>query len=156
MEAALVLRLKARIGDTEPSVVGHVLDALVEIEGERALPLLEAALRKGECATREEAALALGSSRLPRACELLQGAHAAARDLQFRDTLLRALSLTRQESAIRFLLGIVGTGRRADALGALNALALHRGSEEIRRAVASAVQGREPDLGAEYRKLFES
>jgi len=35
-EAALVLRLKARLGDKEPEVTGQVFDALLQLEGERA------------------------------------------------------------------------------------------------------------------------
>ena len=155
IEAALVLRLKARIGDEEPQVAGQVLDALLSIEGARAVPLVAEFLHKGEGAVREEAALALGSSRLPDACALLQKAYAGERDAQFREVLLRAISLTRQESAIEWLLGFVRTARKRDAIDAIHALALHRGSEEIRRDAANAVKGREPELEAEYRKAFE-
>jgi len=153
MEAALVLRLKARIGDDEPSVAGQVFDALLSLEGEHAVPLLSEFLHSTKSAVREEAALALGSSRLPRACELLRESYSAARDPDFREVLLRAVSLTRDESAIDWLLDLVRTARKRDAVAALHALTLHRNSEEIRRAVSSAVQGR--DLDQDYRKLFE-
>jgi HEAT repeat protein len=155
IEAALVLRLKARGGDEEPQVMGQVFDALLSIEGERAVPLVAEFLHKAEGAVREEAALALGSSRLPEASELLQKAYEGARDAQFREVLLRAVSLTRQERAIEWLLGLARTARKRDAIDAIHALALHRGSEEIRRNTASAVKGREPELEAEYRKAFE-
>lgn len=155
-EAALVLRLKARVGDDEPQVTGQVFDALLRIEGEQAVPLVVEFLYKGEGAVREEAALALGSSRLPNACELLQKAHEDARDGQFREVLLRATSLTRQQRAIAWLLSLVRTARKRDALDAIHALALHRDSEEIRRDAANAVKRREAELGCEYRKAFES
>src|SRR5581483_10389693 len=100
LEAALVLRLKARLGDKEPEVTGQVFDALLELEGDRALSLLSEFLQKSDGAVREEAALALGSSRLPRACELLREAYDVARDPQFREALLRAIATTRQEPAI--------------------------------------------------------
>jgi hypothetical protein len=154
LEAALVLRLKARLGDEEPQVTGQVFDALLGIEGEKALPLLAEYLQKADSGVREEAALALGSSRLPRACEILQECYAGERHPQFREVLLRAVSLTRQQPAIEWLLGLVRTARKPDAVDAIHALALHRGSEEIRRDVASAVRGR--GLDEEYRKLFES
>lgn len=155
IEAALVLRLKARIGDEEPQVAGQVFDALLGIEGARAIPLVMEFLQKSEGAVREEAALALGSSRLPETCELLQKTYAGERDAQFRQVLLRAVSLTRQERAIEWLLELVRTARKRDAIEAIHALALHRGSEEIRRDAATGVKGREPELEAEYRKAFE-
>jgi HEAT repeat protein len=153
-EAALVLRLKARIGDDEPSVAAQVFDALLSIEGEQAVPLLSDLLHSGKAAVREEAALALGSSRLPRACDLLREAYSTARDPDFREVLLRAVSLTRTESGLQWLLELVRTARKRDAVNALHALALHKSSDEIRRAVTSAVQGR--DLDQQYLKLFES
>ena len=52
IEAALVLRLKARIGDEEPPVVGQVFDALLGIEGEHALPLVSEYLSKDRGAVR--------------------------------------------------------------------------------------------------------
>src|SRR5579871_2121301 len=101
MEAALVLRLKARLGDEEPPVLGQVFDALLGIEGERGVPLVSEFLHKAEGAVREEAALALGSSRLARAFELLQKSYNGTRDPEFREVLLRAISLTRAESAVK-------------------------------------------------------
>ena len=62
-EAILVLRLKARLGDGEPRVMGQVFDALLRLEGEAAVPFLAGILETGEGETREEAALALGGSR---------------------------------------------------------------------------------------------
>src|SRR5579871_2402310 len=155
MEAALVLRLKARLGDEEPPVLGQVFDALLGIEGERGVPLVSEFLHKAEGAVREEAALALGSSRLARAFELLQKSYNGTRDPEFREVLLRAISLTRAESAVKWLLDLARTARKRDAIDAIHALALHRGSEEIRRAAAAAIQGREAELEAEYRKAFE-
>jgi len=154
-EGALVLRLKARMGDKEPEVLGQVFDSLLAIEGARALSFLREFLATGTAAVREEAALALGSSRLPGAVELLQEAWEAARDPEFREVLLRAISASRQEPAIEWLLGLVKRGRLRDAIAALRALALHRESEEIRKLVAVASQSREAEIQEEYRKMFE-
>ena len=154
-EAALVLRLKARIGDREPEVIGQVFDSLLAIEGARALPFLREFLETADSSVREEAALALGSSRLPDAVGLLQEAWTAARDPNFREVLLRAISASRHQQAIGWLLHQVEKGRMREAVAALRALALHRESEEIRRQVNAAARAREPEVQEEYRTLFE-
>src|SRR5580658_514834 len=140
-EAVLVLRLKARVGDREPSVTGQVFDSLLRLEREAALPLV-AEFLGGPDDVREEAALALGSSRMAGAVEILLNALPRARDPYFRKTVLRALSASRQDKALEFLLGLVREGLRADMDAALEALELHRESAEIRAAVEAAVRER--------------
>ena len=141
-EAALLLRFKARIGDQESPVVGQVFDGILRLEGAAAVPFLAAFLESPSQETREEAALALGSSRLPAAVAELRRVLDAARHPGFREVLLRALSLSRDPAAIDFLIGIVKTGRLADALAALEALAIHRARPEIR----AALRDLRPDL----------
>jgi HEAT repeat protein len=140
-EAALVLRLKARVGDREAPVIGQVFDSLLRLERDAALPLV-AEFLGGADDVREEAALALGSSRMAGAVEILLNALPRARDPYFRKTVLRALSASRQEKAMEFLLGLVREGIRADMDAALEALELHRDSAEIRAAVEAAVKDR--------------
>jgi hypothetical protein len=141
-EAALVLRLKSRVGDAEAPVIGQVFDSLLRLERDAALPLVVEFLDGADEAMREEAALALGSSRMAGAVEMLLKALPRARDAYFRKTILRALSASRQERAMEFLLGLVRDGIRADADGAMEALELHRESPEIRAAVEAAVRDR--------------
>jgi HEAT repeat protein len=136
-EATLVLRLKARLGDREPPVTGQVFDSLLRLERDAALALV-AEFLEGADDVREEAALALGSSRMAGAVEILLQALPRARDPYFRKTLLRALSASRQEKAIEFLLGLIREGISADADGAVEALELHRDSAEIRAAMEAA------------------
>src|SRR5205085_4911514 len=73
-ESPLLLRLKARAGDTEPPVVGQVFDSLLGLEGKAAIPFLGEFLRSPSEDVRAEAALALGSSRRPEAVEALETA----------------------------------------------------------------------------------
>jgi len=136
-ESALLLRLKARLGDKEVEVLGQVFDSLLKLEGERAIPLV-AEFLKAEPDTRAEAALALGSSRLAGAVDILRAAWDTARGPEFRDAILRALSISRQDNAMEFLLALVKTGRAADAKQALDALELHKDSLEIQRRVKEA------------------
>ena len=67
-EAALVLRLKARLGDREASVIGQVFDSLLQLERDAALPLVAEFLDGADEAMSQEAALALGSSRMAGRC----------------------------------------------------------------------------------------
>jgi hypothetical protein len=152
-ESALVLRLKARMGDESPQVIGQVFDSLVAIEGEGALRFVANFLPRADEAA-EEAALALGSTRLEDAFEILRKAWTAARDPQFRPVLLRAISVSRLESAIGWLVDIVRSGRKADAEAAVEALALHASSEEIRGHVEEAVEGREAEVRETLRRHF--
>jgi len=152
-EGALVLRLKGLLGDESAEVIGQVFDSLLAIEGARALLFLAGFLKR-EDERAEEAALALGSSRLEGAFDLLRRAWGAARHRPFRAVLLRAISLSRLNTALNWLLGLVREGRLADATAAVEALALHAGSEEIRAQAKAAAEGREPELMTEFEKRF--
>lgn len=153
-EPALVLRLKGRVGDEEPEVVAQVFDGLLRLEGPAAVPFLAGFLHSPRAEYRDEAALALGSSRLPAAVQELRGVLESARDAGFREVLFRALSLSRDAEAFEFLLGIVKTARPNEAIAALDALAIHRDTPEIRDAAERAVEGRPAELRAHVARLW--
>jgi HEAT repeat protein len=153
-EAILLLRLKARLGDPEPEISGQVFDYLFQLEHDQALPFVAEFLQPKLGPVAEEAALALGSSRLPGAALLLEQSFARHRDPDFRMVLLRALSATRQPPALDFLLNLVRNAREADALCAVEALALHRDSADIRRQVEQAAGQREAAVRAQFKKSF--
>jgi hypothetical protein len=146
-EAALLLRLKAATGDPRASVVGQALESLLRIEGPRALDFAASFLRVREPdharelsstveEVVEEAALALGASRLPAAVDALKQAWAADPKIVF----LQAISASRQQAGFEFLLTLVRSGRERDAAAALEALSLHRESAEVRASVGAAVE----------------
>jgi hypothetical protein len=153
-EAILLLRLKARLGDPEPEIVGQVFDYLFQLEREQALPFVAGFLQPHLGALAEEAALALGSSRLPGAAPLLEDAWNRQRVPEFRQVLLRSLSATRQPPALEFLLNLVRNGRAADAVSAVEALALHRDSADIRRQAEEAAAQREPAVRDQFKQSF--
>jgi len=153
-EAILLLRLKARLGDEEAEVIGQVFDYMFQLERERALDFVAEFLDDPSTSIREEAALALGSSRLPGAVDALSEAWLRQHDLDFRLVLLRALSATRQPRALEFLLHLVRSGREAEAITAVTALALHRDSHDIRRQVEEAAAHREPGVRDHFRRAF--
>jgi HEAT repeat protein len=153
-EAILLLRLKACLGDPEPEITGQVFDYLFQLEREEALPFVAGFLQPHLGAVAEEAALALGSSRLPGAAPLLEEAWNRQRAPEFRQVLLRSLSATRQPAALEFLLNLVRHGRVADAVSAVEALALHRDSADIRRHAGEAANEREPAVREQFKQSF--
>ena len=153
-EAILLLRLKTRLGDEESQIVGQVFDHLLQLEGRQGLDFVAAFLLHKSDTVREEAALSLGSSRLPEAVERLTDAWNRERDPQFRLVLLRALSTTRQPDSLEFLLNLLRIGRVADAAAAVEALSLHRDSPDIRRQVEEAARLREPEVRQQLRQSF--
>jgi HEAT repeat protein len=145
-EAELLLRLKARMGDEEPQVAGQVFDCVLGLEGEGGVEFVAQFLAGANPQTREEAALSLGSSRLPAAVARLQTEWEQNRDQDLRLAVLRALSASRLEPALDFLLGIVRNGRRQDRNYALEALKLHQGTE-IWLQVEEAIRAQASDGG---------
>lgn len=122
-DCALLLRLKARAGDSEPAVTGQVLESLLAVERREAIPFVRQFLAPAETVA-EEAALALGSSRQSAAVDVLLEAWPAARGAEFRQAILRALSISRDDRAIEFLRSLAAEGRPQDAADAGAALAL--------------------------------
>jgi HEAT repeats len=155
-EAPLLLRLKARVGDQEPPVAGQVFDSLLRLEGREAIPFVAAFLETGNGEVRAEAALALGSSRMPEAEEALEAAWEQTRDPDLRDALARAISASRQPRAFDFLLAMVKNGRASDAGMALEALAIHRESPEIWKRVEEMVREAGSGVQQAFRNLRAS
>jgi len=152
-EGPLLLRLKARAGDKEPPVVGQVFDSLLGLEGRAAIDFIADFLKHNAPEVQAEAALALGSSRLPEAVEALEGAWRGTRDPDLKDAIARAISATRDERGFAFLLDLVKNGRAADASTALEALAIHRESPDIWKRLEEAVEEAGTAVRAEFRNL---
>jgi hypothetical protein len=123
-ESCLLLYFKARTGDAEPAVLGQVFDAILRLERRRALPFVASFLASEAPESREEAALALGASRLEGTADLLREALSSAIDPDFRRVIMRALAASRDSEAIRFLEGLAAEGRPRDAAAAREALAI--------------------------------
>jgi hypothetical protein len=147
-EGALLLRLKARMGDQAPQVTGQVFDALLALEREDAVAFVAGFLSHREQATRAEAALSLGASRLAGAVEALIECWEKTRDPDLGQAALRGLAVSRSERALEFLLDLVRDARVRDACAAIEALSVDRGSEEIRKRVNAAAADREPEVQA--------
>ena len=123
-ESALVLRLKARVGDKESAVTGQALESLLIVERAGALPFVKGFLNPMGGDAAEEAALALGSSRMAGAVDLLLEAWEGAAGREYREALLRALSMSRDDRAVAFLRKLASEGRDPDKAAAKAALEL--------------------------------
>jgi HEAT repeat protein len=141
-ESLLLLRLKARLGDRRPLIIGHVFDALLNLEGDRAVPFVAEYLSSTEEELRDEAALALGGSRRTTAVQLLIETWKNSHSEAFSSVLLRAISASRLDEAIEFLLEVLRTGTSRQSAAAAEALKLHEGSPEIQSAIEQAKKRR--------------
>lgn len=152
-EAVLLLRMKARLGDEDPAITGMVFDALLRLEQAGAVEFLASFLDHKKEELREEAALALGSSKVEQAVAILIE---RCRKQSVRNELwIRALGTSRLPSAFEFLLETVRLGRLPDATAALRALEARRENEEAWNAIAAAVASRtDPDLQEIFAKQF--
>ena len=84
----------------------------------------------------------MGSWRHPSAIQILIAAWKDTLDRDFRSVLLRAISSSREESALEFLLSLVKEGSSHHAASALDALELHAGSPEIQERITLARDAR--------------
>jgi hypothetical protein len=99
-------------------------------------------LRSGDEALRDEAALALGASRLSGGLKELIETWKSIRSGGFSETLLRAISSSRLSEAIEFLLDLLRNGTARQSAAAAEALKLHEASPEIRTLIDEAKRNR--------------
>lgn len=137
--AALLLRLRASIGSDEPEVLGACYAGVLSIEGVKAIPWVGRFLVGADEAA-GEAALAMAGTRSTEAVAALRKALVEAHDSWFRSVLLSALGLTRQDSAMEFLLDLV-KAESLDAEAAIEAIVRSMPSEETRKRLEKLVTG---------------
>jgi hypothetical protein len=137
--ACLLLRLKARMGDSEPDVVSECLFGLLGSSSKESLPFVAGFLDSPIEATREAAILALGRSRLPEAFELLK-AFWEQRPIGSNETVFVAIAMLRLPLANGFLLELIASGPEKTASAALSALMIYRYDPSLNQLIADAVQ----------------
>lgn len=137
--AALLLRLRVSIGSDEPEVLGACYAGVLSIEGVKAIPWVGRFLVGADEAA-GEAALAIAGTRSTEAMAALRKALVEAHDSWFRSVLLSALGLTRQDSAMEFLLDLV-KAESLDAEAAIEAIVRSMPSEETRKRLEKLVIG---------------
>ena len=117
--AALLLRLRAELASDEPELLGACYSGVLRLEGASAISWAAKFLRDPNAGPRDEpdeaaaeAAFAIAETRTETAVTVLKATLKQTRDAEFRGTLLTALALTRQESAIEFLFERIADGDR--------------------------------------------
>jgi HEAT repeat protein len=123
--AALLLRFKARVGDTESEVVSECLAGLMTMAPEANLNFVSGFLDPLDPARCEAAALALGKSRLPGALDALTSCWRQTYASDLRQQILLAIAMMRLPTAADFLLELVASEPEATALDAMSALKFH-------------------------------
>lgn len=135
-DAELLLRFKADTGDREPSVMGECLSALLRLgPRSRAIPFVASFLAAGS----EEAAIALGESRMPEAWPVLRDAFEGSK---VQSSVLLGMSLLRNDEAIEFLLNQLERGRERVAAVVVDVLASYRSDDALRERVQKLVAAR--------------
>jgi HEAT repeat protein len=149
--AGLLLRLKARLGDPDSEVISECFSGILELTGEPGICFVAEFLTRPEESIQEAALLALGSSRQPKAFEVLKS-FAQKHSGELQEIAHLALALMRLPAATDFLLTQVAEKSPAVAKAALGALAVHRYDARVRERTAAAVA---KNGNAALRALFE-
>ncbi|RPI22569.1 MAG: hypothetical protein EHM61_21970 [Acidobacteria bacterium] len=142
----LMLRMKVRMGDENPAIIGDCFAGLIQIDPESGLRLVGKHLESSDSQLRELAAIALGESHLPEALGLLRTSIAQCFDLVGFKTLALAIGLCRTDEAFTLLLDLVAGRPTPFARGALEGLSLCATNAERRRQAAEVVRSRGLEL----------
>jgi hypothetical protein len=133
-----LLRYKLLISDAESHVLGDCFRSLLAVSP-GSVSIVAAFLGSADEALGEQAALALGESRL-------EGAFAALRELaeasltgSRRRVILLAIALLRRDDAVEWLLGRVAEGEVA----AVDALGIYRHDASLRARVAAEARAKD-------------
>jgi len=139
---ALVLRLKALVGDRDVEVMMECFSGLLTINRDAAVEFVAGFAESGDGEVCEAAILALGASRVPKAIQVLKEKWDRTVRGPARKTLLLALAASRDEDALNFLLSLLDESNIEIASSVITSLAVHKNSERIRQAVSQAVDRR--------------
>jgi hypothetical protein len=125
-----LLRLKVKQGNEDQQVLAECLYALIRVNPENSIGFLErfldtdglSELDNRAVILAENAALAIGESKLEKALEILQRHHEESMNSDFQNMLLMPMALTRLEGAFDYLIDIIEKGHSQSAVSAINAI----------------------------------
>ncbi len=148
---APLLRLKARVGDIEPAVVGSCLTALLQLESTGCVEFV-ASFLDADPDLQIEAAAALGAARDPHAVEILTQRFPCERSFDLRKAILASLGASTLPASADFLVEVISEPDQDLALTALESLAASRFATKYRDQAEAAVQARG---GSTLKRAFE-
>ncbi len=138
--AGLLLRLKARIGDSEPEVLSECLSGLLTINPRENLSFIREFLDTSDEGRCEAAVLALGRSRLPEAFDALKLCSQECHSSELRSQVFLAIAMMRLPVAIDYLLELVSSDSEDVAIAAMSALKIHDYDPRLRDQLGKLVQ----------------
>lgn len=141
-EGVLLLRLKALLGDAEDEVVAECFAALLLLDPARSVEFVAKFLDSREGSIGEQAALALGESRLTAAFDVLREAWERGGAQERRRTFLVAIAMLRSDPALEFLLERLSAESGSVAADALAGLAFYGRDEAVLARVEAIVRER--------------
>jgi hypothetical protein len=154
-DGVLLLRLKALVGDEEIEVTGECFGALLSLDPAGSIEFVARFLNSGADRIGEQAALALGESRLAAAFDVLREAWERGGAAEQRRTLLVAIAMLRSETALQFLLDRLADESGPGAADALAGLAFYARDEAVLARVEGIIRQRgEPALDAVFAREF--
>lgn len=141
-EGVLLLRLKALLGDQEDEIVAECFGALLRLDPAGSVEFVAQFLNSRTGGIGEQAALALGESRLEAAFGVLRAAWERGGATEQRRTLLVAIAMLRSDPALEFLLERLGTESGPVAADALAGLAFYARDEAVLARVEAIIRER--------------
>ena len=141
-DGVLLLRLKTLLGDEEIDVTGECFAGLLSLDPAGSVDFVAKFLNSRTEGIGEQAALALGESRLPAAFDVLRQAWENGGAAEQRRTLLVAIAMLRIDEALEFLLGRLADESGPVAADALAGLAFYARDEAVLARVQAIIQGR--------------
>jgi HEAT repeat protein len=155
--AALLLRYKLARRDRSVEVTGECLSAVMRLGPRWAVEFVGRFLENDDAGVRAGAALALGESRKLEALGPLRRRIGPETDDEARRPLMLAVAMLRTPEAREALLGVIRSGRVADAVAAVEGLGIYRRDAEVKAQVLAAAKERaEAAVGQAIGKTFGS
>jgi hypothetical protein len=155
--AGLILRFKARTGDSDPDVLSECLCGLLTVDHKENLPIVTEFLEPNSAAQCEAAALALGKSRLAEALDPLKACLERSHSPELRQRILLAIAILRRPSATDYLIELVASDSEPTATAALSALKIYKHDPHLRERIAKRVhESGSPALQARFERDFRS
>lgn len=141
-EGVLLLRLKALLGDKEIEVAGECFTALLSLDPAGSVDFVAKFLNSDDEGMGEQAALALGESKLAAAFPILRQAWEQGAAREQRRTLLVAIAMLRNDEALEFLLERLHSESGPVAADALAGLAFYARDDAVLARVEEIIRQR--------------